>query len=118
MATQHWTPASIRGAMDDLHEGFPVLVDWCPGTGSRYEIVLTPIIAGGLDGATPSGISPEGFPVLVSLSNYGNCYWFDFDSSDFHDGYVAEKLCNGNLADGGAVADFLTTLTSRTGEMK
>lgn len=85
----------------------PAVVDYCPGNGTRYTLVFTPL-------TDPEGIKAVGgVDVVVSLVNFQSAWAFDFPG--YHtDDYVEEKLFSkiGGLPDAHAVATLFNAISA------
>lgn len=89
----------VEQASVAIDSGTPAVVDYCPGNGTRYCLVFTPL-------SDPEAITAVGgVDTVVSLVNFQSAWAFKFPG--YHtDGYVHEKLCAtiGSMADAHAIA--------------
>lgn len=77
-------------------------IEYQPGNGTRYGVLFTPLEELG-DAAWRNG---GGTHMVSLIAPYRSCYLFGNSGYTTVD-YVAEKLTNGNLADGLHVAEVM-----------
>jgi len=89
----------------------PVCHEFCPGTGSRYALVLTP--AEGIEEGNRCifGVGDDGW--LLSFPDYGTTYPINLAGNYCSANYAAEKWMNDNAMDGSIIGALLTEIRER-----
>jgi hypothetical protein len=93
-----------RDAADVLHATGSVRIEFQPGNGTRYDVLVV---------RDPDRVGPEngngGNRLFVAVLNYGTVYEFAGDDVPVP-WYLADKLASGNGADGAALHLLMAAL--------
>lgn len=96
-----WHEATWHGAGNEA-------VCYCPGDGTRYVIILTPLVGFSAEIRRNLGVGVEGEPVLVSLaSDLGNVRGMVVDRGVFVDYNFVRKHLDTSLSSSIVLAEFI-----------